>query len=1846
MNITSLKSALDSQIEKGQSLFTSEQLTQLDLDCLNRIAEILFPNPAQLNLTTDATSSDIVIDGNTLTVNGKILGIYDSQSNPPENNAVFTFTQPPVTTENPDPQVDAVSLTATIDDYSIESISDFGLITSETSFIFGVVTSGVHPFDKVHVTAQATAKNISGSEEILTIKVDSSSQPDFSFDPLQKLGLGSFSNYFFTFDVHRLTSYSSSESPFYSYYANLIVGGDVLLPKLASPLTLTVTVPIAAGVYMPTPPPSKISDNDHLSALPLISGLWVAQVSGNVEVGFENLVDLLAGSKSTLFPESFVQLATFTFNGFKVGFNPFPPEKSPVISYIELQIGHASWSISETPSITLEQVNALVFIQSPFTPFRQVFPRIEGSVAFGESNHLNFYLEPQGDGDWEILVSGEFWVPKLSDFSEYLSFIAPGDLSDLPSFSAEGTQPLSNMDNINIQRLALVFNPTASSGQKIKSYDFSLKSDTFLWEFLKIGDLVFSVRYPHVALEKDLISGEITSASIGGIFTINDTWFSLDTTKDASGWVVTAGLANASTIELGQLLADIGLEELQDFSNPKITQADFAYDFSQSQYSFQIKIEDVLQIESFLGLPIDFSIESVSGELIKVTSTEKKSFAVEGQCDLNGIPFMVRYEYSDIADPTIQSFILTMPSYGFWGKVSKSGDVAVAQITLKYISLGEILGLLVKAATGGRDIGLPSPWDKLNSISLHDLDLIVTFPKDKSAGRTIGITVSPNINLGFAQVNSFSLTYETATKKVMFDPIDITLFNEKLDGSWDVTDPNAAPKVPGVGTQMLDLKFIGVGQRIAPTIPLPNNIYPAVEVLENSFGSQTHAGPSSDSPLHGTQLVFSDSTEWLIAARFVVAQLVDVGVIFWDPQLYGLAVTIASGPKAGIFAGLSFEILYKKINEGLGVYQLFLKLPDRIRRFNLGQVAVTLPIIKIYIYTNGDFKVDFGFPSNNDFSQSASVSLYPFVGSGGFYFGVLSSETSDQVPDIDNGSFSPVVIFGLGVLAGVGRSINAGIFQASVSLTVQGILMGVVAKFVPYVETDPDGYYFKIQGQISLVGIVDGRVSFLIISASVHIRASVGISMKIEPYAPIQMALDVSVEVAITVSIDLGLFSIDIHCHFSTHLSYPFTIDLNSGTAPWRLKDPSEDPLLRQIRRVNNEVPTMPWTPVIPTEPHAFQLCFVPQYSAAYDTATDSQQAQLVAMLYAESSAPPGLSQKETPGLTSYDTLIRGVFLWIIHAYYPTSSADEEDLLDFTPEYLSADLEKMINYFSQSGVFPFTDADITQFLDTYCDITLLLVPQTYQKASMSFFPMLPFLTLTTPFGTVTFDDTATYQYTPDEINRIHIELDKLAPKYTQTASREGVHQSLKGPTLSLAQFMYIDAFSAIAKAVLHRASEIVTEETNTMTIEDILDKLYKNGAFSQISGIATQLMLSGLRIPPPTNSPFGTAWQGLYVLTQQQMNASKIDFSSTPKLTLTMPSSDKPSSDTGSEVVYTLTTWDQRKIQFLEQSTIAPKATGEHLIDFIIKPKQFICPDHIFWKSDQPVQDICLFSPPLQELLARFPNLTPSYTISLQPQDSGPPVPVSDFKMATVFEIVIHPATTPKGSITPDAYDIHEVSGNSVAALEALLAFHGENPTLDFIESLQILYPDKPYGDGDAQVPSGLQSDGISDTQTFILQSNFSTLSTSGIHSEHIMTPTYPNLVGMSAVEMVRYLWQSSVVNTGGYTLFYENTTEKKSFPDYLFDSARPAKIYILLTYTGLDSKLYPFMSCVIPAQSIDFKSDQLMVGMAIGSATEYDDRTMVKSALVPPGNVGFVVTQSQMPTAVKKPGKAVNKCR
>ncbi|HEX8219977.1 MAG TPA: LysM peptidoglycan-binding domain-containing protein [Chloroflexia bacterium] len=487
-------------------------------------------------------------------------------------------------------------------------------------------------------------------------------------------------------------------------------------------------------------------------------------------------------------------------------------------------------------------------------------------------------------------------------------------------------------------------------------------------------------------------------------------------------------------------------------------------------------------------------------------------------------------------------------------------------------TVGSMLNHLVHLVDPDYDISFGEPWNKLLDISLDALVLAVNVTKG-----TVSLTYNATIDLGFMEITGVTLTYTkgtTAASSVQIS-LDGTFLGQSFGGNsgkpglgWDAINDNP-PAVPGQGSSLFDLRYAGLGQHIAFTGIELNTVEDVMKALKASvLPSQSGKLP----PFGQNSLAFSQQSNWLVGAEFTVMGTVSISAIFNDPNLYGILIAL-SGEKAKSFAGLSFEILYHKVTDTIGVYHIELKLPDAMRHLEFGEVSITLPIVILDIYTNGNFRVNFGFPKGLDFSNSFAIQVFPFVGYGGFYFALLNGATSTRVPKITNGNFSPVIEFGIALSLGVGKTVDEGILSGGITVTVIGILQGVLGWFNP-TDPSPKETYYWIQGTIAIVGKLYATINFGIISASLDVTAYASVTLTIESHQPIYIAI--SAGVSVRVSVKIIFFT--IHLSFSAHINASFTIGSASPT-PWKLasgSSVSSNGQLRQLRGQQSLHSTLP----------------------------------------------------------------------------------------------------------------------------------------------------------------------------------------------------------------------------------------------------------------------------------------------------------------------------------------------------------------------------------------------------------------------------------------------------------------------------------------------------------------------------------------------------------------------------------------------------------------------------------------------------------------------------------------------
>lgn len=606
----------------------------------------------------------------------------------------------------------------------------------------------------------------------------------------------------------------------------------------------------------------------------------------------------------------------------------------------------------------------------------------------------------------------------------------------------------------------------------------------------------------------------------------------------------------------------------------------------------------------------------------------------------------------------------------------------------------------------GESYGLPAPWDALHRLKCDGLGLEYNFTTGD-----VGVQLSAGeLDLGFVTVKKITLTYGEKTqegggkKKGVWIELDARFAWQQTPEplAWDASDPDAAPAIDGTGSKYFRLDMLAIGQHIeVEGLQEATTVQKAVDILGNMPEPEPEAFP----PVR-----YSDGSNWMFGTEFGIIKLSDEELrteqqaymlrcraVLDDPGFYALQIT-AAGNAAKIFKGLDIEILYRKVSDTIGVFESRITLPDQMRYLTVGAYSLTMPVLGFSLYTNGDYKVDIGFPWEGDFCRSLSVEgiLYPGIpvtGSAGLYFGQLSSATAgDLVPATDAGLFQPVVIFGFGIRLGIGKSVNYGILKAGFSLTFMVILEGVLAQWHPYPNSQKetralrksdagsiDGdYYYKLSATAGISGRLYGSIDFCIIKAEVNIAIDVSVLICLESCRPVIFTVCACVCVEAKVSLNLGIFSISIHFGFSLSIKETFRIG-DSTAAPWDVLRHSSGiiggPLERRLRgALTADVPPN-WAVQLPGEKRHLKgyLVAATVLSSSGDVVgkthpyamrqAGGQTVSLVISLLLDTVVPASQNRKNAilkakgdEKDSSFETLCKTIAAWIVAAVRQKSS--------------------------------------------------------------------------------------------------------------------------------------------------------------------------------------------------------------------------------------------------------------------------------------------------------------------------------------------------------------------------------------------------------------------------------------------------------------------------------------------------------------------------------------------------------------------------------------------------------------
>ena len=358
--------------------------------------------------------------------------------------------------------------------------------------------------------------------------------------------------------------------------------------------------------------------------------------------------------------------------------------------------------------------------------------------------------------------------------------------------------------------------------------------------------------------------------------------------------------------------------------------------------------------------------------------------------------------------------------------------------------------------------------------------------------------------------------------------------------AWAFGYPASGSNTPGTAL----LQYLGAGHRITAATGAT-----AREVVENY--QEILDGDQAPCAV-GNHLDVSEDG-WVVVGKFQVAEVITLWLAVADrPGLWGIRLEL---PLLG--STLSVDVLYRRVNDSLGIFSAEIGLPTALRTIQMGVVSFRLPTFRIEIHTDGGFLVDLGYPWRNDFSRSAQAEVGIFLGSGGIYYGQTAAVASSLLQlEAPFRGFQPVaasnprwdrfraVRCGIALRVGIGRSITLGIMEAEASLTIFGGIEGAAA----YLKSEAPNLSPRLYSFVGFVGIMAelrAQVNFAIIRASVYVQAYVMAGIQFRRllafkagtyYAlgmPVTLFAELGILIEVRVEIRIGCFSVTIRLRFS-----------------------------------------------------------------------------------------------------------------------------------------------------------------------------------------------------------------------------------------------------------------------------------------------------------------------------------------------------------------------------------------------------------------------------------------------------------------------------------------------------------------------------------------------------------------------------------------------------------------------------------------------------------------------------------------------------------------------------------------
>jgi hypothetical protein len=628
--------------------------------------------------------------------------------------------------------------------------------------------------------------------------------------------------------------------------------------------------------------------------------------------------------------------------------------------------------------------------------------------------------------------------------------------------------------------------------------------------------------------------------------------FVLNAEHDGEGWIFSGRLTPDSVVDLTALVARFSGGTAPAHFDLLLQELAFRYALASGGYGLAGAIA-TRWTPQFLGLPpVAVSAEA---SLSRADRDANVSARLAGGLRIGGFAVVVAVNLT--ASELTYAFEILFGELWVSAQIDWRGQGTgrhqVLSIQVGGVTLGELIEQLVQLVAPTLTVRLEPPWDLLNRIDLSRF-LLVIDPTEKM----VEVTYQAEIDLPMLRVTGIGLRASRANGRPSVMLLLQRAGQEPL--GWDLLS-GQPPALAGEGKDLIRLRYLGIGQRVRLKGAAPTTLRNAIARLRADLQPPDELDRNPLRQGSGAAVEFSPGGGWLVGLDLTLADAVDLALVFQDPGLYGLAVT-ARGEKIGALAGLQFDILYRKVSADAGVFRVELELPESLRRLEFGPVSITLGLLVVDVYTNGGFRVDVGFPHGGDFSRSFTVQVLPVIGRGGFYVGRLVGGTSERVPRITNGTFSPVLELGVGFAAGVGKEFRAGPLSGGAYLELVAVFEGVFGWFNPTDTSARPEQYHWAHAMVGLHGKIYGQIDLWVLKLAVTIEAWAEVSAVFEAYRATELRFAARIEV----SAELTIGFIRLPLSFGDDVEFAFTLGTD-GPAPWQLSDGQGSTDLRRRRR-------------------------------------------------------------------------------------------------------------------------------------------------------------------------------------------------------------------------------------------------------------------------------------------------------------------------------------------------------------------------------------------------------------------------------------------------------------------------------------------------------------------------------------------------------------------------------------------------------------------------------------------------------------------------------------------------------